>query len=114
MSLRPTPPIPDYESAHAVQGAAAAQVMKRVFARDNIAFSACSLSLPAGSNCNDGTPVRRNFRGFGQAADENGVSRIYVGFHFRDAVTKGLKHGSQIGEWAVDHALELQRRPGVQ
>ena len=31
--------------------------------------------------------------------------------HFRDAVEKGLKHGSQIGEWAVDHALELQRRP---
>jgi hypothetical protein len=105
MSLRPTPPIPDYESAHAVQGAAAAQVMKRVFGRGNIAFRACSLSLPSGSNCHDGNPVTRSFRGFDQAADENGVSRIYVGFHFRDAVEKGLKHGHQIGEWTVDHVL---------
>jgi len=105
-SLRPTPPIPDYESAHSVQGAAAAQVMKRVFGRDNIAFSACSLSLPAGGNCNEGNPVRRKFRGFADAAEENAVSRIYVGFHFRDAVEKGLVHGQRIGEWAVDHALD--------
>ncbi|HUG23981.1 vanadium-dependent haloperoxidase [Piscinibacter sp.] len=109
MSLQPTPPIPEYESAHAVEGAAAAQVMKRVFGRDNIAFSACSLSLPAGSNCNDANALQRNFSGFAQAADENGESRIYVGFHFRDAVEKGLRHGRQIGEWAVDKTLVLQR-----
>jgi hypothetical protein len=109
MSLRPTPPIPDYESAHAMQGAAAAQVMKRVFGRDNVAFTACSLSLPAGSNCHDGTPIVRHFRSFKHAADENGDSRVYVGFHFRDAVDKGLRHGRQIGEWAVSRALELQR-----
>ena len=109
MSLRPTPPVPDHESAHAVQGAAAAQVMKRVFGRDNIAFGACSLSLPAGSNCGDAKPVRRSFRGFEQAADENGDSRIYIGFHFRDAVEKGLRHGQQIGQWTVDHSLEPQR-----
>jgi len=111
MSLRPTPPVPDYESAHAVEGAAAAEVMKRVFGRDHIAFSACSLSLPAGSNCNDGNPVRRSFRGFDQAASENADSRVYVGFHFRDAVEKGLKHGRQIGHWAVNHTLEMQRAP---
>ena len=109
MSLRPTPPIPDYESAHAVEGAAAAQVMKRVFGRDNIAFSACSLTLPDGGKCSDAKPVMRTFRSFDQAADENGVSRIYVGFHFRDAVEKGLKHGRQIGEWAVDQVLQTQR-----
>ena len=109
MSLRPTPPVPDYESAHAVQGAAAAQVMKRVFGRDHIAFTACSLSLPAGSRCGDGNPVQRDFRSFDQAAVENGESRIYAGFHFRDAVEKGLRHGQQIGQWAVDRALEVQR-----
>jgi hypothetical protein len=109
MSLVPTPPIPDYESAHSVQGAAAAQVMKRVFGRDNIAFSACSLTLPAGSTCNDANPVRRRFRGFDHAADENGVSRILVGFHFRDAVEKGLGHGRRIGEWAFDQTLKPLR-----
>ncbi len=109
MSLRPTPPIPDYESAHAVQGAAAAQVMKRVFGRDHIAFSACSLSLPAGNNCHDANAVVRHFRGFDQAAEENGASRVYVGFHFRDAVDKGLRHGRKIGQWAVDRSLQPLR-----
>ena len=104
-----TPPIPDYESAHTVQGAAAAQVMKRVFGRNDIRFSACSLTLPAGSTCNDASPVARSYHGFDQAADENGVSRIYVGFHFRDAVEKGLRHGRQIGEWAFDQVLRPQR-----
>jgi hypothetical protein len=106
--LQPTPPVPDYESAHALEGAAAAQVFRRVFGRDNIEFTACSLTLPAGSNCNEAEAARRTFRGFEQAARENGDSRVYVGFHFRDAVEKGLRHGKQIGEWTVDHALELQ------
>ena len=109
MSLRPTPPVPDYESAHAVQGAAAAQVMKRVFGRDHIAFSACSMSLPSGSRCSDGNAVRRHFHGFRDAAEENGDSRVLIGFHFRDAVEKGLKSGKQIGEWAVEQSLQPQR-----
>jgi hypothetical protein len=110
MSLLPTPPIPDYESAHAVEGGAAAQVMKHVFGRGHIPFTACSLTLPAGSGCNDGNPVTRRFRSFDHAAQENADSRVYVGFHFPDAVEKGLKRGKQIGEWTVDHALELVRR----
>jgi PAP2 superfamily len=109
MSLRPTPPIPDHESAHAVQGGAAAQVMKRVFGRDNLTFQACSLSLPAGSTCNDGVPVWRSFRSFSQAAAENAVSRVYVGYHFRHAAETGLRHGQQIGEWTVDQALQPVR-----
>jgi hypothetical protein len=67
------------------------------------------MSLPPGGTCNDANAVRRSFRGFDQAADENGVSRIFVGFHFRDAVEKGLKHGRQIGEWVVDKGLQSQR-----
>ena len=61
------------------------------------------------STCNDPSPVSRRYHGFDQAAEENGVSRIYVGFHFRDAVEKGLRHGRQIGEWAVDQVLAPQR-----
>jgi hypothetical protein len=105
MSLRPTPPVPDYESGHALQGAAAAEVMKSVFGRDNIAFDACSLSLPAGK-CGEANPVRRHFAGFEQAALENGESRILVGFHFRDAVETDLVHGRQVAQWAVGHHLQ--------
>jgi hypothetical protein len=105
MSLRPAPPVPDYESGHAVQGAAAAEVMKSVFGRDNVAFDACSLSLPAGK-CGEANAVRRHYKGFAQAANENGESRILAGFHFRDAVEKGLTHGRQIGQWAISQHLQ--------
>ncbi len=100
-----TPPIPDYDSAHAVEGAAAATVFRNFFKTDRFSFSACSLTLPAGSTCNDAHPVLHHFTRFSQAADENGVSRVYVGFHFRHAVDAGLTDGHQIGRWATTHAL---------
>ncbi len=100
-----TPPIPDYDSGHAVEGGTAAQVLKRFFRSDRMSFSACSVTLPAGQRCSDASPTLRHFTSFSQAADENAVSRIYVGFHFRDAVETGTKHGKKIGNRAVNRLL---------
>jgi hypothetical protein len=105
--LRPTPPMPDHDSAHSVEGGAAAEVFRRVFGTDDIGFSACSLSLPAGSTCNDATPVIRNFGSFTQAEAENGRSRVLVGFHFTNAVEEGIQHGRRI----ADRAVNLFMRP---
>jgi hypothetical protein len=107
-----TPPIPEYDSGHAVAGAAAAAALQRFFAEDNIAFDTCSMSLPPGSRCNDPSPVKRFFTSFSQAALECGVSRIYVGFHFRNSVDEGLKHGQKIGEYVCDHYLRPARHDG--
>ena len=103
-----TPPIPDYDSAHSVEGGAAAKVLKRFFGTDRISFRTCSLTLPAGSTCNDVTPILRRYTRFSQAAAENGLSRILVGFHFRKAVEEGIEHGSKIGDRAVDRFLRLK------
>jgi PAP2 superfamily len=103
--LVPTPPIPEYESAHSVEGAVAATVLKRFFGTDKIDFETCSLTLPAGSTCDDESPVRRSYTGFSQAAEENGLSRILVGFHFRKAVDEGIEHGRRIANHAVDNFL---------
>ena len=100
-----TPPIPDYDSGHAVEGGAGAQVLTRVFGTDKMRFSNCSYTLPQGERCSDPSPVLRTFTRFSQAADENAVSRIYVGFHFRDAVEIGTRHGEKIGNWTVNHVL---------
>jgi hypothetical protein len=81
--LVPTPPIPDHDSGHSVEGGAAAQVMQRVLGTDHVRFETCSLTLPSGSTCNDSSPVLRRYTSLSQAADENGLSRILVGFHFR-------------------------------
>jgi hypothetical protein len=100
-----TPPIPDYDSAHSVQGGAASQVLERFFGTDHIGFETCSLTLPSGETCDNPSPVLRSYRRFSQAAEENGVSRILNGFHFRRAVREGIEHGREIGDRAVDHFL---------
>ena len=107
--LRPTPPIPDYESAHSVQGGAGAEVLRRFFGRDHVGFSTCSLTLLPGSTCSDPVPVTRSYASFSEAARENGVSRILVGFHFRQAVDEGIAHGRKIGRRAVDLFLRPVR-----
>jgi hypothetical protein len=100
--LQLTYPMPDYDSAHAVQGGAGAEVLKQFFGTDDIAFSACSLTLPPGQTCDDIAPVVRWFNTFSQAADENGVSRIYIGIHFRKGVEEGVQHGRKIAKRAVN------------
>jgi hypothetical protein len=95
-------PTPDHPSAHSVEGGAGAEVLKEFFGTDQIAFSTCSLTLPAGSRCTDTSPVSRSYASFSQAAEENAVSRIYVGIHFRHAVEEGVRQGRKIGNRAVN------------
>ena len=106
--LQLTYPMPDHDSAHSVEGGAAAETLKQFFGTDDIAFDACSLTLPTGDRCTDPSPVFRSYTSFSQAADENGVSRILIGIHFRRAVDEGIQHGRQIAKLAADLLL----RPG--
>jgi hypothetical protein len=104
--LQLTYPMPDYDSGHSVEGGAGAEALKQFFGTDDIAFTACSLTLPAGSTCADPTPVMRSYESFSEAADENAVSRIYVGIHFRDAVETGVEHGRKIARHAAKRFLK--------
>src|SRR5262245_5956454 len=105
--LQLTYPMPDYDSGHAVQGGVAAEVLKQVFETDDIAFRACSMTLPAGSQCIDPSPVLRSYASFSEAANENAESRIFIGIHFRLAVERGTEHGRKIAK----HAVNLFMRP---
>ena len=99
--LQPTYPIPDHDSGHSVEGGAAAEVLKRFFGTDDISFANCSFTLPIGSRCIDAVPVTRSFDTFTEAAEENGLSRILVGIHFRRATDEGTQHGRKIAARAV-------------
>jgi hypothetical protein len=90
-----TPPVPDYPSTHTVLGWAAAEVLIELFG-DKMRYSADSLTLPG---------VTRQFKGFSAAAEENGLSRLYAGIHFRHAVKDGRRQGRSIGR-AVAEVLE--------
>ncbi len=99
--LRPTPPDQDYASGHALEGGAAAEVLKLIFGTDQINFRDCGVTLPAGSTCSDPSPVFRSYTSFSQAAAENAYSRILIGFHFRKSIEEGTAYGRKIGERAV-------------
>jgi hypothetical protein len=93
----------------AVEGGAASEVLRRVFGTNRIAFRTCSLTLAPGSTRTDPSPVTRRYVSFSEAADENGLSRILVGFHFRKAVEDGIEHGRRIGAYAVKRFLRPAR-----
>ena len=62
-------------------------------------------ALLPGSTCRDSSPVIRRYASFSDAADENGLSRILVGFPFRKAVDDGIEHGRKIGNRAVNRFM---------
>lgn len=96
-----TPPVPDYPSTHTVLGWAAAEVLIEVLG-DKTRVAADSLTLPG---------VTREYRSFSSAAEENGLSRLYAGIHFRHAVRDGKRQGRNIGRDVADALAPLRRRP---
>jgi len=99
--LRPTPANQDYASGHSIEGGVGAEVLKQVFGSDGISFRDCGVKLPSGSACGDPSPVLRAYGSFSQAATENALSRILIGFHFRKSTDEGTAYGRKIGERAA-------------
>jgi PAP2 superfamily len=86
--LIPTPPFPDFTSAHSVQTGAAARVLADIFG-DNTTFTDYSI--------NDLGYTPRTFTKFSDYANEVGLSRIYGGIHIRSSDFIGLDQGNKVG-----------------
>jgi hypothetical protein len=56
-----------------------------------------------------GDACASSYASFSQAAEENGVSRILVGYHFRKAVREGIDHGRMISRLAAERVLRPVR-----
>lgn len=97
-----TPPAPDYPSAHAATGAAAAEVIKRFFNKDDFSFTLASSAVPGFPSEN----ITRSFTSLSQAADENAISRMYLGIHFRNSCMVGKQQGRDLGSWVATHSLQ--------
>ena len=99
LSLRPTPPLPDYPSTHSLLGGAAAEILRR-FTGANV-LAACMVSTTSSP---PGT--ERCWDTFTRAELENAESRVLVGFHFRFAIETGIEVGRKVGRFAIRHALK--------
>ena len=89
----------------AVVGGIGATILQRFFRTDRVSFAVCSTTMLTGQDCDSTSPRTRSPGSFSAAADENGLSRILIGFHFRHAVEEGILHGQKIGDWVVTHFL---------
>jgi hypothetical protein len=103
--LRPTPPFPEYVSAHAAACAASFGILTHVLGR-RVSFTMETITAPAG------TPTR-SFASFEAAARECADSRVQLGWHFRYATDAGLKLGDRIARHVVRQALNRTGRQGT-
>ncbi len=96
-----TPPFPAYVSGHAIFGAALFQTLTRFFGTDDIAFSFTSDEFNGTTTDSNGVvrpEVTRHYDSFSEASLENGVSRIYLGIHWRFDIEQGIETGNEIAD----------------
>lgn len=94
-----TPPYPDYTSGHACFTGAVTGTLSHLFGADAIDLNVFS-------------PVTATSRHYVSAdtLDEEAMNaRIWLGFHFRKAMTDGNQLGHDVSEWATAHYFQPTR-----
>lgn len=94
----PTPPFPEYTSAHSAQSAAAASSLEYLFG-ESVAF------VDHAHDADGFAP--RPFNRIYAAAEEAGASRMYAGIHFRSGNVDGQAQGRCVAEKV--HSLNWRR-----
>jgi hypothetical protein len=95
--LRPTPPFPEYASAHGAACAAMFAVLAHGFG-DETPFTMQTLTAPP-------EMPSRSFDRFSDAANECADSRVRLGWHFRYAANGALTLGREVAAFAIEHEL---------
>jgi hypothetical protein len=98
--LRPTPPFPEYVSAHSAACAGVFRILARTFG-DRVRFRMETTTAPAGMPA-------RSFARFSAAAAECADSRVRLGWHFRYATDDGLALGRAVADHVADHHLTFR------
>lgn len=99
--LRPTPPFPEYASAHATGCAASFAVLEDTFG-EHVPFTMETTTAPPGM-------PTREFASFRAAAQECADSRVRLGWHFRYATDAGLEVGRDIALHTIRRSLRRLR-----
>jgi hypothetical protein len=94
--LVPTPPYPEYVSGHACITGAASGTLGNLFGADAI-----DLNLFSGV-----TSTTRHYDNANALDEDTMNARIWLGLHFRKAMTDGNKLGHDVSDWATAHYFQ--------
>ncbi|MBI5155133.1 vanadium-dependent haloperoxidase, partial [Candidatus Poribacteria bacterium] len=100
-----TPPFPEYTSGHATFGASWAECMRLYTGSDAFGESVVVSDLFIDGRVIE--PVTLTWPTYSDAADEDGVSRLYGGLHFRDAWIEGAICGRHAAGQAFARAQQF-------
>ncbi len=96
-SYIPTPEFPAYTSGHSTFGAVGAVMIANLIGTDQVSFSHESPDQVLWPQL---TGIRRHWTSLSQAADENGLSRLYGGVHWLADHTAAMASGTAIANHA--------------
>ena len=94
--LVPTPPYPEYTSGHACITGAASNTFSYLFGPD-------SFDLDVSSSV---TATSRHYDSADALDEETMNARIWLGIHFRKAMTDGNQLGHAVSNWATTHYFQ--------
>jgi len=109
---RHTYAFPSYPSAHGTACAAAMTAFDDVFGEDYAFTMRIPIVDVAGpfSGKIEMHPPTRDFENFSEAAMQCGLSRIYLGIHFRYDSIEGVRLGGAVGRNIVHNYLRVKKR----
>jgi hypothetical protein len=103
-----TPPFPSYPSGHGGFGGALFETLRKFYRTDQIAFIFVSDEFNGVTRDNSGNVrplVTRSFSSLSQAEEENGQSRIYIGFHWAFDKTEAIALGRRVADYVFANAF---------
>lgn len=91
--LLQTPPFPEYLSGHSCISATSAVLLSHYFG-EHFEYT---------DTVENGYGIKpRTYHSFNEAAIEAGISRLYGGIHFKDAIDNGRQQGIAVGNWIIE------------
>jgi hypothetical protein len=94
LSYQNTPPYPDYTCGLPTIAGAATEVLRRYFGTDAVGYSMTAAG------------VTRTFATLSEATADAVDARVFGGMHFRTGCVHGVRHGSQVGRFVIQHSLK--------
>jgi len=109
-----TPPFPAYPSGHATFGGALFQMMRK-FTPDQTPFVFVSDEWDGKTKDVNGTTrpyIPQAYLSLSQADEDNYLSRLYLGVHFRFDSSRGSSAGQQVADYVFTHAFLPSKEHG--